>query len=654
MSASARRLSAIMFTDMVGFSARAQEDEAAALSVLEAHNALLRPIFEKFHGREIKTVGDAFLVEFASALDAAQCAIAVQTALRERNSRIPQAQQFQVRIGLHVGDVVQSNGDVLGDTVNIASRIEPLAEPGGISVTQQVLDQIQNKVDATFTRLPPVVLKNIRVPMGVYKVVPPWAAPSKEGRMPIGAVGRQLAVLPLANISPDPHDEYFADGLTEELIAVLSQVPGLSVIARTSIVPYKAAPKPIPQVGQELGVDSVLEGSVRKSGQKIRITLQLVDVSTQRHIWATTYNRELDDVFEVQSDIAARTAEALRLELAKTEPASSRKPPTSNLEAYEMYLRGLAAKADPNRRRDVEAIRAFEAATRLDPKFADAYASWAQLYVLAAGDRLSFREAIPRARELAAKALALDPDSAEAHAALGNIAMQHDHDWESAEREFRRSIELNPSNLDAHTFYGLMLIALERFDEAKDVLRQAVRLDPSGNHEGMLSWAESEAGDPASGIEHMEEHLAEEPDSLGHHTMLGLSYLAAGRRSDALRMADSTLAPADYDERFDHALLNALLGRPAGAREVLAEIARGEAKSYISDTHRAMLLSALGESETALDLLEKEFREGDPLLWLWYRGVFFDPIRDDPRFVELLRKYGVPSRTIRRPRAPTE
>ncbi|HYB77063.1 MAG TPA: tetratricopeptide repeat protein, partial [Thermoplasmata archaeon] len=332
---------------------------------------------------------------------------------------------------------------------------------------------------------------------------------------------------------------------------------------------------------------------------------------------------------------------------------SSRKAPTSNLEAYELYLRGLAAAGHSDRHRNVEAVRAFEAATRLDPKFADAYASWAQLYVQAAGDSLSFREAIPRARELSARALALDPDSAEAHAVLGNIAMQYDHDWVAAEREFRRAIELNPSNLGAHYFFGMMLIALERFDEAKEVLRQAVRLDPSGHHEQVLSWAVSESGDWAAGLQHARQHLADEPNSLGNHTILGLSYLSLGRRNDALHEADCALEPANDDERFDHAMLNALVGRPAGAREIIAEVARGEARSYTSDTHLAMLYAALGEREKALDLLEKEFREGDPLLWLFYRGVFFDSLRDDPRFIELLRKYGVPTGPIRRPSATT-
>jgi adenylate cyclase len=642
-------LAAIMFTDMVGYSAQAQADEAGALSALETHNALLRPIFAQFHGREIKTVGDAFLVEFNSALEAAECALAVQRALFDRNAALPAPRHIRVRIGLHVGDVVQSNGDVLGDAVNIASRIEALSEPGGISVTQQVYDQIQNKLDVVFDRLPPVTLKNVRVAGGVYKLVPPWSRAAPEEGRSVRSSGHQLAVLPLANISPDPHDEYFADGLTEELIAVLSQVPGLSVTARTSTLPYKTAPKSIAQVGEELGVDTVLEGSVRKAGQKIRITLQLIDVTTQRHVWASTYSRELIDVFAVQSDIAEKTAEALRLQLARSEPASSRKAPTANVEAYEAYLRGLSAKgAMISEERHVDAIRAFEEATRLDPKFAEAYAAWAQLYVQAAGDTLSFRDAIPRARELVARALALDSDSAEAHAVLGNIAMQYDHDWVAAEREFHRAIELNPSNVDAHSFLGLMLVALERSDEAVEMLRQADRLDPGGKHEATVAWAESESGDPELGIARQRAQVLEDPNSLSHHNMLGFALVGAGRREEAIREADCPIPPANDVERFDQALLNALVGRPDGAREVIAEVGRGEAKSYTSATHLAMLHAALGERDRALDLLEQDFREGDPVLWLWYRGVFFDSLRDSPRFAELLRKYGLPNHPLRR------
>jgi len=404
-----RHLAAIMFTDVVGDAGLVQRDESAALSALDQHNQLLRSILPKHRGREVKTVGDAFLVEFESALAAVQCGIEIQRAMRE--AAIPGAGSvgLRLRVGIHVGDVVQAGGDLLGDAVNIAARIEPLAEPGGICISQQVYDQVQNKLDAEFVRLPLSELKNIRGPVTVYRVDPERRAARPEGRA-VGASPRhQLAVLPLANISPDPSDEYFADGLTEELISVLSHVQDLGVIARTSIAPYKSAPKPIPQVGAELGVDTVLEGSVRKAGNRIRITLQLIDVGTQRHIWASTYNREVDDVFAVQSDIAGQTAEALRLELVRPERSAGGRRPTANPAAYDLYLRGLVASSDDAGTGFEEAVRCFEQATRLDPTYAEAFAAWAELYVVVAGDSRAVQEVMPRARELAARALEIDP-----------------------------------------------------------------------------------------------------------------------------------------------------------------------------------------------------------------------------------------------------
>lgn len=253
-----------MFTDMVGYTALAQADEATALQVLERHNRLLRSVFPRYRGTEIKTVGDAFLVEFESALEATQCAIEVQRVLHEYNLSPPDEWKVRIRIGVHVGDVVQTDGDVLGDAVNVASRIEALAEPGGICLTQQVVDQVQNKIEAPLTRLPAASLKNVRFPVNVYKVVLPWESPGPTASIVAAGGGRQLAVLPLTNISPDPKDEYFADGLTEELISSLSHVRGLSVIARTSVMSYKTSPKSVAQVGSELGVDTILEGSVRR------------------------------------------------------------------------------------------------------------------------------------------------------------------------------------------------------------------------------------------------------------------------------------------------------------------------------------------------------------------------------------------------------
>jgi adenylate cyclase len=649
MSAGRRRLAAIMFTDMVGFTALAQADEAAALAALERHNRTLRPIFAQYRGREVKTVGDAFLVEFDSALDATQCALEIQRILHGQSPSSPSGSQTRIRIGIHVGDVIQAEDDVLGDAVNIASRIESLAEPGGICLTQQVYDQVQNKIDAPLMLLPPVELKNIHSPVKVYKVVQPWESPRLVTPAGRPTPGRHLAVLPLANISPDPHDEYFADGLTDELITVLSQLHGLSVIARTSVLPYKTSPKSIAQVGSELGVDTVLEGSVRKAGNHIRITLQLVDVGTQQHIWANSYNRDLDDVFAVQSDVAEQTAGALRLELAKDEAEDAKRRPTSDLAAYDLYLRGLVAASGFLPKYVDEAVRYFDQATKLDPNFAEAYAAWANLYVTAAGDSIPMRDVIPRARELVARALELDPNSSDAHSAFANLTFQYDHNWALAESEFRKALALNPNNVAAHSFLSTALIALERFDEAKEEMRTAIRLDPGGNHQRMLGWAELETGNYDAAIAYLEGEQKHDPSWEDAHGIMGIAYLSAGRRTEALREADRPLTGRSRDEWFDHALLNALLGRPEEARKAVAEIERGEAKSFASGTHLAMLYGALGEKNRALDLLEEAYRDGDRVLWLWYRGLFFDSIRDDPRFVALLRQYGLPTSHPRRP-----
>lgn len=636
-----------MFTDMVGFSALAQADEANALALLDEHNRILRQSIAKFRGREVKTVGDAFLVEFESALEAARCATEIQEKLHEHNESSSENRKIWIRIGLHVGDVVRSGGDVFGDAVNIASRVQPLADPGGICLSQQVYDQVQNKLPNPIVRLPPVALKNIRLPIAVYRFVLPWEPPTTAGIVARRAGGTTLAVLPLANISPDPRDEYFADGLTEELISTLSQLPGLNVIARTSVLPYKSAPKPISQVGQELGVDAVLEGSVRKAGNRIRISLQLIDAVSQRHIWANTYNREVGDVFTVQTEIADRTAESLRPALAGGESTEAKRKAMPNPSAYDAYLRGLVAADESDGRGIDEAIRCFEMATTLDPTFADAFAAWANFYVVIAGAYRPLREVMPRARELAARALELDPDSSDAHSALGNIALQFDHDWERTELEYGKAISLNPNNATALAFFALFLISQERFEEAKEFLRRAVRIDPRGSHHQVLAWAELESGNFETALRLSEAERDRNPNSIATHVGLGFSYVAAGRWTDARREADFPLEGATELERFDHAILNALVGRPEEARAVLARREGGALPLYTSALDIAMLCASVGEKQTALDLLEQDSREGDQLLWLYYRGSFFDSIRDDPRFVALLRHFKLPTHGVR-------
>jgi tetratricopeptide (TPR) repeat protein len=329
--------------------------------------------------------------------------------------------------------------------------------------------------------------------------------------------------------------------------------------------------------------------------------------------------------------------------VAKREAPSAARRSVPNATAYDLYLRGLAAATEVGSLGPEPAVRFFEEATRRDPEFADAFAAWADLYVAAAGDTIPMREAIPRARTLVARALALDPNSSDAHSALANITFQSEHDWPRAEAEFRTAIALNPSNAMAHQFFGMMLIPLARFEEATEVLRRAFRLDPATrSHRRTIGWAELEAGHFEAAIAIAEEERDAEPQAVQTHTNLGFFYLSAGRRADALREADTPLTGANEVERYDHALLNALVGRPESARALVLEIEQGGTKSYTSAMDLAILYAALGDRARAFDQLDKDLREGDSIFWLYYRGIFFHWMRQDPRFTKLLREYRLP------------
>ena len=327
-----RKLAAIMFTDLVGYSALSQKDEALALELLEEHRQLLRPFFTQHHGREIKTIGDAFLVEFASAVEAVRCAIAIQKALTAHTSVVAPERQIQVRIGLHVGDVVIEENDVLGDGVNIAARIEPLASPGGICLSEDVARQVDNKIDCRLDKLGEKRLKGIKQAVAVYRVVLPWEA----GQAPI-VPSRSIAVLPFLDMSQEQEQEYFCDGMAEELIDALIRIKDLRVSARTSAFSFKGQQQDIREIGNKLNVATVLEGSVRKAGNRLRITAQLINVADGYHLWSEKYDRELKDVFAIQDEIAGHIVGALRVMLSESEKRTLEDSPTDSIEAYDYY-----------------------------------------------------------------------------------------------------------------------------------------------------------------------------------------------------------------------------------------------------------------------------------------------------------------------------
>ena len=349
-----------MFTDMVGYTSLGQRDEDLSLELVDEQRGLIRPILARHDGREVKTIGDAFLVEFGSAQDAVECAVEIQADVRELNVRRPERPEIRLRIGIHLGDVVHQGTDVAGDAVNVASRIEPLSPPGGVCVSAQVFQSVVNKVEYEFESLGVPDLKNVSRPVELYRIVGLGEAaprPASKG----GLSKERVAVLPLSNFSPDANDEYFADGMTEELIDRLAQVKGLRVIARTSVMGYRRKERKASEIGRELGVGTLVEGSVRKAGSRIRITIQLIDVATEEHVWSDRYDRELGDVFAVQTEIASRIAGQIASSIsgaAPTQPGpqlpGKARPFTKDMGAYTTFLRGRKLLND---RRSAATIR---------------------------------------------------------------------------------------------------------------------------------------------------------------------------------------------------------------------------------------------------------------------------------------------------------
>ena len=471
------RLAAIMFTDIAGYTSLSQRNETLALQLLEEHRSLLRPFFPRHAGKEIKTIGDAFLVEFASALEAVRCAFEMQQSLHERNAINPPGRKVALRIGIHLGDVVHDQGDVYGDAVNIASRIESLADPGGICLTEQVYDHVRNKFEFPMVSAGIREVKNVAAPLEVYKVVLPWEERASASSEDFDR--RRIAVLPFANISPDPNDEYFADGMTEELISAISKIPELTVISRTSVMKYKGGGRTIQEIRPELKVGTMLEGSVRKAGTKVRISVQLIDANKEGHLWAENYNRELQDVFEVQSDIAHKVAESLKVRLLARDAERVAKVPTADMEAYTLYLKGRFFWNERTLEGLKKAIRYFEEAIKHDPVYALAYAGLADCYtILENWSFLQPQEAAPKVLEYSKKALEIDDTLAEAHTSMA-VVWANLWEWGRAESEYKRAIELNPNYATAHQWYGHgVLETLKRYDEAISELKEAQKLDP--------------------------------------------------------------------------------------------------------------------------------------------------------------------------------
>ena len=636
-----RRLAAIMFTDIVGYTALTQSDESLALDVLDRHNRLLRPFFPKYHGREVKTIGDSFLVEFDSALDACMCAIQIQNFLHDYNLSSKDEWKIKLRIGIHLGDVIHRNNDVFGDAVNIASRIQPLANPEGVCISEQVYDQIQNKISYPLRQLEKTELKNVKALINVYTIVLPWEARPINEQPNQKLNPRRVAVLPFSSLSPESQDEYFADGMTEEVISTISKIQGLEVISRTSVMQYKKAPKTIKEVSKDLEVGTVLEGSVRKVGNKLRVSAQMIDAERDRHLWAESYDRELQDVFVIQSDIAMKVAEALQARFHKSmNDAES----TDNIETYTIYLKAMQKFHESTESSLREAIALFEKATSSDKKFVRAHTGLAHAWGrMARGGYEDFMVAARKAEIEAKKALQIARDSAEAHAALANAYVFVDNYQESIS-EAEKAIEINPNLSEAHISLGINRCTLGMAEDGLAELEKGYKLDPlSFDATSYLAYAYMASGKTSEALDVLWKLKDVNPHNASIYAMLADCYLEREEFSEAQKMLDNCIriSPEEPRGKLGQALLYAYTGKIKEAERVLNDILDSETEA-VRLWGQFFVQAALGNFDNAFKAL---MRMAETHAWPFQIKLMpeLEELRKDRRFLDFCKKVGLPA-----------
>jgi adenylate cyclase len=616
-----RRLTAILAADVVGYSRLMGANESGTLAALDAlRTDFINPKISEHQGRIVKLTGDGMLVEFSSVVNAVACAVELQRGIRKRNAGAPQDQRIEFRMGVNVGDVIVQGDDIFGDGVNVAARLESIATPGGITISAPVRDHIGNRLDLTFEDMGEQTLKNIERPIRVYRVHldTPAAAGSKdkksaspEGEKPA------IAVLPFNNMSGDPEQEYFSDGITEDIITDLSKVSGLLVIARNTAFTYKGKAVKVQQVAQELGVPFILEGSVRKAGARVRVTAQLISSENSAHVWADRYDRELTDIFAIQDEITHAIVEQLRVKLLPQEKKSIQQTPTDNVEAYTFYLKGRQFIERRSKAYYHLAREMFAKAVELDPLYARAYAGIADCDSFLLLHYHVENVAIEDILATSAKALTLDSGLAEAHASRG-LALSVEKRYDEATTEFEHAIALDPHSYEGHYFYGRACFTQGKLEQAATLFEQVAEIKPD-DYQSLILLIQiyrslGRDGDIKSaarrGVERAERYLALHPDN--------------PRSATAAAVGRVTLGDNDR------------------AREWLARALAIDPDDVWNQYNAACIYANLGDIEQALDVLERvlphagyELKHG----WIKYDSDL-DPLRNHPRYQKILESIG--------------
>ena len=675
-----RKLAAIMFTDMVGYTALMQKDESKARILIERHRALMKPFVEKHGGEIIQFVGDGTFCRYDSAIEAVNAALEIQKVLELEP-------EINLRLGIHVGDVVVEGEEVYGDGVNVASRIEPLAEPGGICVSSRVRDDVKNQPGLNLNSLGKKKLKNVDEPMEVFAVseigddvpvnIPRYGgvlrkrlaftvlaviiifsgffvyktvsdkSATREGISIEQKSMASIAVLPFENMSSDPENEYLSDGMTEEIINALTKIKGLRVAARTSSFRFKGEKIDIREVGEILNVKTVLEGSVRMSGSKLRITAQLINIEDGYHIWSEIFEREISDVFAIQDEISRSIVNRLKIEFSGSDEISVAGRHTENIEAYNLYLKGRFHCLKHTKSDVTRGIEYLKLALKKDSSYAAAHAELSNCYSTIGYfhyDMLAIRDAYLKATEAAESALKIDEDLAEAHSALAYIKRTYHWDWEGAEKEFKRAIELNANYIDARWMYALHLSAVGRLDEAVKEAEFALELDPVSQSTNLTLariFYYSRQYDKA--VAQSKILLEMDPNFAGGHSVIANVYEQEGRYDEAIEnyVLSGSLTGSNVEAFLESAQTFEITGWTEYWQDVLKRVESHPEPERIPSIVKAAIYTRLGQNDKALDQLELALEKREGALVYLKVNPKFDNLRSDPRFADILKEMGL-------------
>lgn len=640
---SKRKLAAIMFTDMVGYTALMQENEIVAKKKRDRHRSVQLDATTNFGGDIVQYYGDGTLVTFDSAIEAVRCAIDIQNKL-QKEPKVP------LRVGIHTGDIVRDQDGIYGDGVNLASRIESLAVPGSIMVSEKVFDEIKNHSDLKTSCMGHFDLKNVQKSIEVYAITNHGLVVPRREEMKgkLKESIKSIAVLPFVNMSNDPENEYFSDGITEELINALTTVNGLRVTSRTSSFSFKGKNIDIREIGGQLNVQSILEGSVRKSGNKVRVTSQLVNAGDGYQVWSKNFDGLLEDIFELQDDISRKIANSLREKLGSQD---SEEPivmaSTKNIEAYNFYLKGLFEQNKWTPTSTLKAIDYYEKAIKEEPEFALPYSNMSSAYILlGTTGAVNSKDAYRKATETAHRALNLDAQNVAAHISISTVKIFAEWDWEGGLRNILRAKAINPNSPDVLTSHALYYLIRSDVDNAKSEMEKALKLDPMSTLTNRtLADTHYFAEDYDKAIACYDKIITLDPTFKPAQEFKAWCYLQTEEYEKAIAIFESlgseTIHAIKSDTQLGYAY--ALMKNTSKALKYLENMKKRAAKDKNTSMSLdfATLYTALHHYDKAFYYLEKCFDERIGAMVFLKISPIWEPLRNDPRFHILTSRLGV-------------